>query len=181
MNQSIQSLRYLVLGHKGFLGQSICDSLINNQSLVTTVPVRINKKNVEEIALKYFSKDTIVVNCIASGVTPFSSDENIARFTNAQLLESLLKCFIKSAALKFINFGTLYEIDNEIEAIPERYAYVDSKTLGSHITKNFGAMDSRIKLVYLPTILGQNQPEGRFFVDFVKSAFLKSSFSNTPP
>jgi nucleoside-diphosphate-sugar epimerase len=170
LNQSKKTPRYVVLGHKGFLGQSICNSLLKTQSLVTTIPNRINAENLQEIAAKYFMEDTVVINCIASGVTPYSSSETEDFFVNSELLEGLLNFFTQSKSICFLQFGTIYETDDEVNVLSDRFSYVNSKALGSQITKKFGDKDTRVKLMYLPTILGPNQTKGRFFVDFARCA-----------
>ena len=163
--------KYLVLGHNGFLGQNISRSLINNGNLVLTPPTRITLENLEGIAKQYFINDTIIVNCIASGVTPNSGGEFSDHYANTKLLRGLLEFFTESNSNKFIHFGTVYEIDQVVNTLTDRASYVNSKVLGSQICKNYAETDKRIKLLYLPTILNHNQPEGRFFVDFIKSAF----------
>jgi len=168
--------KFLVLGHTGFLGLNICNSLINNGDLVATVQSRINLQNLKEISTEYFANDTVVINCIASGVTPYTSSKDTDVLTNAKLCESLLKLFVKSRSSKFIHFGSIYEIDSEIKPVTDRLAYVNSKVSGSDITKYYAEMDARVKLVYLPTILGHNQPAGRFLIDFIRAANQNSSF-----
>jgi nucleoside-diphosphate-sugar epimerase len=106
-NQTIDE-KFLILGHKGFLGQSVYNSLINNGNAVTTVSSRIDLK---DITSEYFANDTVVINCIASGVTPYTSDEDTDILTNAKLLEGLLEFFVKSRSSRFIHFGSIYEID----------------------------------------------------------------------
>lgn len=162
--------KFLILGHKGFLGQNIYNSLIEIGHAVTTIPSRIYLKNLEDIASKYFTNNTVVINCIASGVTPYSSNEKKDNLTNVELLEGLLKFFVESRSSRFIQFGTIYEVDEDVKSVTDRLAYVNSKVFGSKLTKNYGEKDTRIKLLYLPTILGHNQPDGRFFIDFIKSA-----------
>ena len=181
MNQSKKTPRYVVLGHKGFLGQSICNSLLKTQSLVTTIPNRINAENLQEIAAKYFMEDTVVINCIASGVTPYSSSETEDFFVNSELLEGLLNFFTQSKSICFLQFGTIYEIDDEVNVLSDRFSYVNSKALGSQITKKFGDKDTRVKLMYLPTILGPNQTKGRFFVDFAICAASNVQFKIQHP
>lgn len=173
--------KFLILGHKGFLGQNISNSLLNLGNSVTTVSNRINLKNLEEITSNYFTSDTVVINCIASGVTPYSSNDDTDDLINVKLLEGLLEFFIKSRSSRFIQFGTLYEIDEDVKTIIDRLSYVNSKALGSQITKSYGENDARIKLIYLPTILGHNQPEGRFFIDFIKSAGKSAPFKLLHP
>ena len=173
--------KYLVLGHNGFLGQNISSSLINNGNLVLTPPTRITLENLESIAKQYFTNDTIVVNCIASGVTPNSGGEFSDNYANTKLLEGLLEFFTKSKSDKFIHFGTVYEMDKVVNTLTDRVSYVNSKVLGSQICKNYAETDKRIKLIYLPTILNHNQPEGRFFIDFIKSAFGNVTFKIVHP
>jgi dTDP-4-dehydrorhamnose reductase len=168
--------KFLVLGHKGFLGQSIYSSLVNCGSKVTTISSYIDLKNLKDIASEYFTHDTIVINCLASGVTPYTSDKSKDILINAELLGELLAFFIDSRSSKFIQFGSIYEIDADVKTVNDRLAYVNSKALGSHITKSYGEKDARVKLMYLPTILGHNQPAGRFFRDFIRAANKNSSF-----
>jgi nucleoside-diphosphate-sugar epimerase len=163
--------KYLVLGHDGFLGRNISSSLINNGNLVFTPSTRITLENLESIAKQYFTNDTIIVNCIASGVTPNSGGKFSDDYANAKLLEGLLEFFTKSNSHRFIQFGTVYEIDKDVNTLAERVSYVNSKVLGSQICKNYAETDKRIKLIYLPTVLNHNQPEGRFFIDFIESSF----------
>jgi len=163
--------KYLVLGHNGFLGQNISNSLVNKGNLVLTPPTRITLENLEDMAKQYFVNDTIIVNCIASGVTPNSGDEFSDHYANTKLLRGLLEFFTESNSNKFIHFGTVYEIDKVVNTPTDRVSYVNSKVLGSQICKNYAETDKRIKLLYLPTILNHNQPEGRFFIDFITSAF----------
>lgn len=181
MNDLPRYEKFLILGHKGFLGQNISNSLLNLGNSVTTVSNRINLKNLEEITSNYFTSDTVVINCIASGVTPYSSNDDTDDLINVKLLEGLLEFFIKSRSSRFIQFGTLYEIDEDVKTIIDRLSYVNSKALGSQITKSYGENDARIKLIYLPTILGHNQPEGRFFIDFIKSAGKSAPFKLLHP
>ncbi len=181
MNDPSRYEKFLILGHKGFLGQSISNSLLNRGNSVTTVSKRINLQNLEEITSDYFTNDTVVINCIASGVTPYSSNENTDNLINVKLLEGLLEFFVKSTSSRFIQFGTLYEIDEDVKTITDRLSYVNSKALGSQITKSYGENDARIKLIYLPTILGHNQPEGRFFIDFIQSAGKSAPFKLLHP
>ena len=173
--------KYLVLGHSGFLGQNISSSLINNGNLVLTPPVRMTLENLEGIAKQYFIDDTIIVNCIASGVTPNSGGKFSDSYANAKLLQGLLEFFTKSNSDKFIQFGTIYEIDKDVKTLTDRVSYVNSKVLGSQICKNYAETDKRIKLIYLPTVLNYNQPEGRFFIDFIKSAFSNLPFTIKHP
>jgi len=174
-------MEFCILGHRGFLGQNICNSLSISGYKVITIPNRLDFKNLEKITSNYFTSDTVVINCIASGVTPYSSNENTDNLINVKLLEGLLEFFVESRSSKFIQFGTLYEIDEDVKTITDRLSYVNSKALGSQITKSYGENDARIKLIYLPTILGNNQPQGRFFIDFIQSAGKSAPFKLLHP
>lgn len=170
INSSITQ-KYLVLGHNGFLGRNISSSLVKNGNRVFSPPTRITLENLERVAEQYFTNDTIIVNCIASGVTPNSGGKFSDNYANAKLSEGLLEFFTKSNSHRFIQFGTVYEIDKDVNTLKDRVSYVNSKVLGSQICKNYAEADKRIKLIYLPTVLNHNQPEGRFFIDFIESSF----------
>ena len=170
INSSI-SQKYLVLGHNGFLGRNISSSLVKNGNRVFSPPTRLTLENLERVAEQYFTNDTIIVNCIASGVTPNSGGKFSDNYANAKLSEGLLEFFTKSNSCRFIQFGTVYEIDKDINTLTDRVSYVNSKVLGSQVCKNYAESDKRIKLIYLPTVLNHNQPEGRFFIDFIESSF----------
>lgn len=169
---------FLILGHKGYLGASLCNVLISREYEVSTIPGKVTLENIATLTTEYFNGGYIVLNCIGSGVSNNSDIQNLT--ANGAMIEPLLSSFSASTANKFIHFGTRYELfDTHIPQ--KRLPYVSSKILGSDICKKYIEKDKRIHLLYLPTIIDHNQPVGRFFADFIRSSFLNSKFIISDP
>ena len=169
---------FLILGHKGYLGASFCNMLISRGYEVSVLTDKVTLERIPTLAKKYFSEGSIILNCMGNGVSNNSDTKDLS--INGTLIEPLLLSFSESTASKFINFGTKYELF-DIHTPQKRLPYVNSKILGSEFCKKYIDIDKRIYLLYLPTIIDHNQPEGRFFADFIRSSFLNSKFIITDP
>ena len=158
---------YLVLGHNGFLGKLILNKLESRGERVRVLGERLTCENVESLFSRNIDQDTRIFNCIASGVTPNTGDELIDSFTNHSLLESQLKTLTNLRVANFTHFASNYENMHARQNISSRNSYVLSKSNGSKVCRSFLEHDSRIQLMYLPTVIHSSQPRGRLFADFM--------------
>jgi hypothetical protein len=159
-------LNYLVLGHKGFLGSLIKNKLELKDAEVRVIEERITPDNIQECFSLKIDENTRVVNCIASGVTPNTGGDLADDFANHSLLKLILEFFIDSKGHDLVHFASNYETVNRDYTVSSRSSYINSKQQGSLLCRTFLTRDSRIQLVYLPTVLASTQPKGRFLSDF---------------
>lgn len=128
-------------------------------------------------------ENTIVINCIAKGVTQIADSYVDVLETNANLLKSILDFFIQTNGHKFFHFASNYELEGRFFIPDSRRSYVDSKKIGSEICHEFIRNDTRINLIYLPTLIAATLPRGRFFSDFIdaqrNSRELEVNFPNS--
>ena len=78
-------LNYLVLGHTGFIGSAVVEYLTGHNRNVHVVESRLIPGQVGEIIKMNSDTETVVVNCVASGVTPNSGSPHTNNQTNVQL------------------------------------------------------------------------------------------------
>jgi len=177
MNRNAQeSGNFLVLGHRGFLGQLLIKKLKSLDAQVRVLEARLSIENVEGQMKNNVDEGTTIFNCIASGVTPNTGGNLENDYANHKLIESLLGAFTKVEAKSFIHFASNYEDLNELQTDFGRNSYVSSKTQGSDICRKYSVHDNRVHLVYLPTILDSSQPRGRFFADFLDAYISSQQF-----
>jgi nucleoside-diphosphate-sugar epimerase len=169
-------MNYLVLGHKGFLGNLIAHKITDAGVEVRVINQRITDANAKEIFLEKIDKDTIVFNCIGSGVTPGMGNDLDDLSTNQTLLQNLLEVFVTSKGKLFIHFGSNYETKKPELTVSSRSTYIASKQGGSRVCRSFIIKDRRIHLIYLPTVIAATQPKGRFLADFVNAHQTGSDF-----
>ena len=158
---------FLVLGHQGFLGNEFLRYFDESYCDFSTIPERFKITNIESLLRDKVTKSTIVVNCIASGVTPGTGGYEVDYQTNFELVKHLLDYSRSLGAYGFIHFASNYELPRHLRPLESRTPYVESKSKGSSLCLRQIALGRNVKLVYLPTVIGQNQPSGRFFKDFV--------------
>jgi nucleoside-diphosphate-sugar epimerase len=161
------SSNFLVLGHRGFLGKQLVSHFQNRGLELRTIDNYLTLSNSELTLEKAIDENTVVVNCIAKGVTQ-KSDLNVDNLdVNANLLKSILNIFIQTKGQIFIHFASNYELDGRFFIPDSRRNYVDSKKLGSAICNEFIKLDPRVNLIYLPTLIAETLPRGRFLADFM--------------
>jgi len=170
------SHNYLILGHNGFLGSLIARKLRSNGSEVRIIEERITPSNIQDFFLSQIDENTRVINCIASGVTPNTGGDLDDDFANNSLLKLILEFFIESPGYDLIHFGSNYETVNRDLTVLSRSSYINSKQQGSLLCRTFLTQDSRIQLIYLPTVLASTQPKGRFLIDFADAYLHNKSF-----
>jgi nucleoside-diphosphate-sugar epimerase len=181
MTAEVSSLNWLILGHKGFIGSSLIQYCKSANIIWSTLDKRIDPENAEKVVAPKIQKNTLVVNCIASGVTPETGNLLTDLETNYKLIELLTDSAHRHEAAGFIQFGSNYELTRDVFPLSTRSSYVQSKIRGSNYCKK-GISDGRkIKLVYLPTVIGSEQPTGRFFKDFVSHAVSGEPFQINHP
>jgi nucleoside-diphosphate-sugar epimerase len=161
------SSNFLVLGHRGFLGKQLVSHFQNRGLELRTIDSYLTLSNSELILERAIDENTIVVNCIAKGVTQKSDSYVDNLDVNANLLKSILNMFIQTKGQKFIHFASNYELDGRFFIPDSRRNYVDSKKLGSAICNEFIKLDPRVNLIYLPTLIAETLPRGRFVADFM--------------
>jgi len=161
------SSNFLVLGHRGFLGKQLVSHFQNRGLELRTIDNYLTLSNSELILERAIDENTIVVNCIAKGVTQKSDSYVDNLDVNANLLKSILNMFIQTKGQKFIHFASNYELDGRFFIPDSRRNYVDSKKLGSAICNEFIKLDPRVNLIYLPTLIAEGLPRGRFVADFM--------------
>jgi len=161
------SSNFLVLGHRGFLGKQLVSHFQNRGLELRTIDSYLTLSNSELILERAIDENTIVVNCIAKGVTQKSDSYVDNLDVNANLLKSILNIFIQTKGQKFIHFASNYELDGRFFIPDSRRNYVDSKKLGSAICNEFIKLDPRVNLIYLPTLIAETLPRGRFVADFM--------------
>ena len=148
-----------------------------------TLDGRLTLSNNEKILRGVIDENTIVINCIAKGVTQTSDSHIDVLETNANLLKSILDCFVQTNGYKFFHFASNYELEGRFFIPDSRRSYVDSKKIGSEICHEFIGNDTRINLIYLPTLIAATLPRGRFFSDFIdaqrNSRELEINFPNS--
>jgi len=163
-----KELEFFLFGNKGFLGSQTSKKLVSERVKVRALEGKITSASDLDFFTKSTLKDTIFLNFAGTGVTPKWDQDDGLSLINKEILEKLLPTFISSDARNFIHFASNYE-KSELDSIPiSRQPYVKSKIATSDICKRFIRLDSRIKLLYLPTIISSAQPHGRFFRDFVE-------------
>lgn len=167
---------FLVLGAKGFIGSNLLNFLKTKSINAVGIDQHITKNNVKHLFTDGLLKNSIVINCIAKGVTPTTETNALDLSVNSEFIEPILLRFIASEGTKFIHLATKYELDSINSFASSRLQYVHSKEIGSAIVRKYIKLDPRIFLLYLPTILKDNQTKGRFFIDFLSKGFRRLPF-----
>ena len=158
---------FLILGHHGFLGKEIHNFLHEERIKVLTISERIDLKNAQGLLSNKLTTQTVVVNCIASGVTPGTGSYEQNYQTNFELTQQLCDLTLTLGAHGFIHFASNYELPRHIKPLASRTPYVETKSKGSKCCLQKIQSGRNVRLTYLPTVMGFNQPHGRFFRDFV--------------
>lgn len=167
---------FLILGHNGYLGRLILSRLKSLGLSVRVLNQRLTCENVKGLMKENVDDRTRIFNCVASGVTPNTSDSFHDFYTNHQLLESQLNALTNLEISSFTHFASNYEVTDQSQRVVSRNSYVQSKTNGSIACMNFLEHDRRIKLMYLPTVIDSSQPKGRLFADFIHASFANQAF-----
>jgi len=175
------SNNFLILGHRGFLGKQLMSHFQSKGLELRTLDERLTLSNSQIELEKVIDENTIVVNCIAKGVTQ-KSDSYVDNLNiNANLLKSILNVFIQTKGQRFIHFASNYELDGRFLIPDSRRNYVDSKKLGSAICNEFIRLDPRVNLIYLPSLIAETLPQGRFLADFMDAQQRSIDFEITYP
>ena len=172
---------FVILGHKGFVGQSLLNFLTSTGEDVRIIEDRITVSNIPDLLTLELIRGSTVLNCIASGVTPGTGNVQADIETNVMLLKKILDRVADVNARMFIHFGSNYELSNYVTPLSTRSSYVQSKLLGSSICSQQIGENRKVRLVYLPTVIGSIQPVGRFFADFISSSRNGGLFSILHP
>jgi nucleoside-diphosphate-sugar epimerase len=167
---------FLLLGHRGFIGTEIQAHLTKTGSSYSTIAERLNISNIESLIRPNVTDKTIVINCIASGVTPGTGSLEIDFQTNFELVQRLTDYSLSAGAHGFIHLASNYELPRHIQPLASRTPYISSKSKGSEYCLQQIHLGKRVKLVYLPTVIGLNQPQGRFFRDFIEHLRTRKTF-----
>lgn len=158
---------FLILGHHGFIGKEIHNFLREERIKVLTISERMDSKNTQGLLSSLITTQTIVINCIASGVTPGTGSYEQNYQTNFELTQQLCDLALNLGAHGFIHFASNYELPRHIKPLASRTPYVETKSKGSKYCLLQIQSGRNVRLTYLPTVMGFNQPRGRFFRDFV--------------
>jgi hypothetical protein len=172
--------KFLVLGNMGYLGEPLCRSLILKSDDLQTLEGYMNDETNFSFLRNATYDNSFILNLIAQGVNS-TKKQNNSNFVNGLMLDKLLNSFIRSEAKYFIHFGSHYELVAKSDIVPSRLSYVDSKIVGSNTCKSFMRRDSRIKLLYLPTIITASYSKGRFFSDFIDCSITGKIFKINYP
>ena len=172
---------FLLLGHRGFIGNEIQRHLDITGSNYLTIAERLHESNVESLIRTSVTNNTIVVNCIASGVTPGTGSFEVDLQTNFELVQRLCDYSLSSGALGFIHLASNYELLRHIQPLASRTPYISTKSKGSEYCLQQIRLGQRVRLAYLPTVIGLNQPQGRFFRDFVEHLSARKPFQLNYP
>lgn len=166
---------YLVLGHKGYIGRNVIKFFESLNLKTQIIDAKINDQNIVDLLQIHSDSNTIIVNCIANGVT-LSKETNFEYSINHEILELIINNMGKYDFKGIIHFATFYEKLN-LSLIPNhRQSYVISKILGSDICKK-NLINANISLIYLPTLISYDVPPGRFFHDFVSYSGSRESYA----
>lgn len=169
-------LNYLVLGHTGFIGSAVLEHLTFHNRNVHVIESRLIFREVKKIIEMNSDTETVVVNCVASGVTPNSGSTLTNNKTNVQLVAEIVQSSLDNNVHGIIHFASHYELSKNIVVPQSRSSYIKSKILASDFCKERMESGANLKLIYLPTITGSNQPKGRLFRDFVECAIKEQTF-----
>jgi nucleoside-diphosphate-sugar epimerase len=168
MFSTLYSSNFLLLGHRGFIGTEIQAYFAKTGSNYSTISERLLGSNIESLISANVTDKTIVINCIASGVTPGTGNFEIDLQTNFELVQRLCDDSLSSGADGFIHLASNYELPRHIQPLASRTPYISTKSKGSEYCLQQIHLGKRVKLAYLPTVIGLNQPQGRFFRDFIE-------------
>jgi hypothetical protein len=86
---------------------------------------------------------------------------------NYELVQKLGYYSLTLGAQGFIHFASNYELPKHIQPLASRKPYVLTKFKGSEFCLQQIQLGNNVRLSYLPTVIGLNQPQGRFFKDFI--------------
>jgi len=172
---------FLLLGHTGFIGSEIQRHLNEVGANCQTIPERLHSSNIESVIRAHITGTTIVVNCIASGVTPGTGSLEQDLQTNFELVQCLSDYTLSSGALGFLHLASNYELPRHIRPLASRTPYISTKSKGSEYCLQQIHLGQRVKLAYLPTVIGLNQPQGRFFRDFIEHVRARKPFQLNYP
>jgi len=169
-------LNYLVLGHTGFIGNAVVEHLTSHHQKVHVVESRLIPGGVRDIIEMNSDTKTVVINCVASGVTPNSGSPHTNSQTNVQLATEIVQGSLDNNVQGIIHFASHYEISKNIVVPESRSSYINTKIRASDFCKERIESGANLKLIYLPTIIGSKQPRGRLFRDFVECAMKEQVF-----
>lgn len=122
-------------------------------------------------------QNTVLINCIAIGVTFNPSITNYQFENSLKLHKIIIDNFYKSQSKKLIYFSSIFENTNSLSVSPDRNNYLNYKIACSKLYEKYLKKDKRFYRIYLPNILADNQPAGRLFYDLVNSAKKGTPFS----
>lgn len=181
MFSTLSSSDFLLLGHRGFIGNEIREHLDSVGAEYQTIPERLLVSNIESLIRTRVTHRTIIVNCIASGVTPGTGSIEVDLQTNFELVQRLCDLTLSSGAFGFIHLASNYELPRHIKPLASRTPYISTKSKGSEYCLQQIHLGQKVKLAYLPTVIGLNQPQGRFFRDFVEHLRIRKPFQLNYP
>lgn len=181
MFSTLSPSNFLLLGHRGFIGSEIQAHFAKTGSRYSTISERILGSNIESLIRANVTDETIVINCIASGVTPGTGSFEIDLHTNFELVQQLCDYSLSSGAHGFIHLASNYELPRHIRPLASRTPYISTKSKGSEYCLQQIHLGQRVRLAYLPTVIGLNQPQGRFFRDFIEHLRARKKFQLNYP
>jgi nucleoside-diphosphate-sugar epimerase len=181
MFSTLSPSNFLLLGHKGFIGTEIQAHFAKTGSNYSTIAERLLGSNIESLIRANVNDKTIVINCIASGVTPGTGNFENDLQTNFELVQRLCDYSLSSGAHGFIHLASNYELPRHIQPLASRTPYISTKSKGSEYCLQQINSGQRVKLAYLPTVIGLNQPQGRFFRDFIEHLRARKPFQLNYP
>jgi len=170
-------MKYIVLGHTGFVGSAIFTRLISenmqvigiNSSLISdytttnpNVTLRLKKYLFDEFD-QFISSDTVIINCIWGDLNLENRNSNSHNF-NSELEISLLKNLRNRKISLYISFGSVLEIQELSDTLTTSSKYVRSKkTVLSYLEKS--------KIPYswirLANIFGPNDKKERIITKLI--------------
>ncbi len=155
--------------------------MVKHNFSVKTVQERFDSTNTDKLLSENLNQNTVLINCIAIGVTfnPFISNYQFEN--NIKLHKKIIDNFYKSQSKKLIYFSSIFENTNSLSVPPDRSNYLNYKIACSKQYEKYLKKDERFYRIHLPNILADNQPAGRFFYDLVYSAKKGTPFSIKHP
>ena len=173
--------KFLVVGEMGYLGKLTSERLSVSMDLCPLLKGKITPTTNLSVLNGDLIEGSCILNFAATGVGKIENSTEELYFSNSALLEKLLSAFNAGKGSGFIHFASNYEIFSPGELIESRLPYVNSKKMGSAICSKWIEIDKRIKLLYLPTIFSPQQPQGRFFRDFIDSSLSQKPIKLSTP
>ena len=175
----VRLLRYIVLGHTGFIGSVLYSRLIEKNfevigvnSSVVSIYSASSIKSLSRFGLglyesinEYINEDTVVFNCVWGKLT-LQDRDSIIHYENAKYEIDLLK-EIKNIKLKsYISFGSileLYEPNSDLEKVSK---YVQSKR---QVHQYLESTELPYAWIRVASVFGLNDSKTRVITQILKN------------